>query len=512
MVEVKDMKLTKAMKHFLYQDVLPHYIIYSPKMNRAYCTACQSDVDADLTRARHLGPTECPKCKAKAIWRAERYIRSGFEDTGRGIIYEKESDNIVIHMFELHKCYSHWGTVTYFHRHECLREYFGKNGWIKGFDYQSGWKKLNLREMGNMKGPAGEPCYHILFNWKCSNTNTYTKNIRYVIKGTPWEHSCLDKIYNLGDPHHYWDVGRTFLKDYLTCPLAEYLYKVGFYNLCQRFVFIASIPCDCTKKTIQDILCVNKEHWKALLENGNPTVEELEMRQRMTQYGFTKEEYDIFKKYFDTGYYKFKPNSRTLYDSLKPLYTKSLYKLDKYITTQTNFHIDGYIDYLNMSKELGDDMNSTFILFPKNYHQAHDEATRRWNEKKNAIAIEKAKARNKEYNKMKDEYNKLFTFEENNLKIVVPDGCDDICREGQNLHHCVGTYIDRVCKGLSVILFVRDMKDLTKSFYTLELQGNEMIQCRGQNNKDMTPKVQKFITDFAAQKNLVKTRYMGGIA
>ena len=148
-------------------------------------------------------------------------------------------------------------------------------------------------------------------------------------------------------------------------------------------------------------------------------------------------------------------------------------------------------------------MNNTFVLFPKDFKQAHQDAINRWNTKRNEEARRNAKARNKEYEKYIKKYIKKYGFEENNLKIVIPHGCDEICAEGQNLHHCVGTYIDRVCRGTSIILFVRDMNNIEKSFYTMELQGNKMIQCRGFANKEVTDEVRTFITDFAKQKKIL---------
>lgn len=513
-LNIKEMKLTKSMENFLYNDVTPHYIIFSKKMKKAHCTHCDSDVEVDFNMANHNKETKCPKCKARALWKAEHYIRYGFEDNGCGIFYTKEDDCIVVHHFEIKKCYNKFGKVTFYNSKEALREYFNKNGWVKGFDntWDYGWKKLNIRQYDNFKGRAGEPCYHINFNW--NYISTYTKNIRYVIKGTPWEHSCLDKIYKLKDNHHYWDVPKVFLRDYLINPVAEYLYKVGFYALCEHMVFNGSIPCNHKEKSLMNILCVNKEQWKELLKNGNPDLDELRKRQRMTQYGFDEQEFEIFNKYFedDSLYRYYRPNSHTSYDELKPLYRKTLYQLDKYAISEKDFHIGEYIDYLDMSNKLGDDLNSTFILFPKDFKKAHNEMVRRWNANKQKIAMEQAKKRNEEYAKMRDEYIKSFSFEENNYKIIVPNGCDDICKEGQNLHHCVGTYVDKVCKGISIILFVRDVTNLAKSFYTLELQGDRMIQCRGKNNTDMTPEVKNFIFNFAKQKHLVATKYMGGIA
>lgn len=506
-MEVKLAKLTKGMKNFLYRDVLPDYIIFSKKMNYAYCTACQREVDIDFSKAKHKEETKCPLCKRKAFYKAEHYIKGAFEDFGCGIIYTKEDDCIVVHHFDVTKIYTNLGSVKYYNTKETLREYFNASGWVKGFDrtYAYGWKKLNLREYDNMKGLKGQPCYHILFSWKYGNT--YKGNLKSVIKGTPWEHSCLDKIYKLPDTNHYWDVPRTFLLDYLKCPLVEYLYKIGFTDLCQYMMFRGMIPCDHTKQSIIDILAVNRDNWKALLKNGNPDRYELKKRQRMSQYNLSESEYDFFEKYFEDrhavwSYHFNRVNETTDYDEFKKHYTQSLAKLDKYAQTQKEFDLHTYEDYLRMCDDLGYNMYNTFIIFPKDLEKEHQVVVQKWNETKNAREIAKAKKRNAEYVHLRDTYRDLYSFTGDNFQIVVPNGCEDICAEGQKLHHCVGTYIDKVCKGISVILFVRRISNLTKSYYTMELRNNEMIQCRGFGNKGVTDEVRKFITDFAKQRNI----------
>ena len=78
----------------------------------------------------------------------------------------------------------------------------------------------------------------------------------------------------------------------------------------------------------------------------------------------------------------------------------------------------------------------------------------------------------------------------------------DISKEGQSLHHCVGTYIDRVCNGETAILFIRSNDDLGKSFYTMEVKNNKLIQCRGMNNCDMTDEVKSFVSSFCKAKHI----------
>ena len=79
------------------------------------------------------------------------------------------------------------------------------------------------------------------------------------------------------------------------------------------------------------------------------------------------------------------------------------------------------------------------------------------------------------------------------MKIVYPSIPDDVVREGHALHHCVGSYVERVAKHECVILFLRQCSDLEKSFFTIEIRGSQIVQVRGTGNCAATPEVDKFL-------------------
>jgi hypothetical protein len=81
------------------------------------------------------------------------------------------------------------------------------------------------------------------------------------------------------------------------------------------------------------------------------------------------------------------------------------------------------------------------------------------------------------------------------LFIRLPNKLDELKKEGEALHHCVGTYMEKVRKGETMIFFIRRMEEPEKSFYTLEWKG-KVVQCRGYKNCDMTPEVKAFVEIF----------------
>ena len=497
------MKTTKSMQKFLKEDVTPDYILYSKADKYAFCTHCQHEVDLDFKGTRPKAEVTCPSCKRKAILKAKGQTKNAFFDFGVGIILENiDSYSLIVRYFDVEKTYKKDGTLADVDIKECMRQTFDNDGLAETWDnsWTYGWRKCNVRQYGNWKGAAGEPVLHINDNWKIANV--YTKNLKEVIKGTAWEYSCMDSIFKQTDNFTGSTVS-SFLKSYLSSPIDEYLYKVGFKRLLDSSLH-CNLPCYTSKETLPQMLSVDSKNWKALLANGNPTVMELVKRQRMTQYNFSEEEYEIFEKYLnDRQYYYYRPNSATEYDDFKKVFPKTLKQFAKYADSQDGFKLKFYMDYLNLCKELKYDLNNTFVLFPKDLKLAHDMATEHFNRKKEQKKKREFNKQKKSYLALKNNYIDKFSFEENNLQIVVPEDCDAILREGQKLHHCVGTYVSKVANGTSIILFVRRINKTDEPYYTMEIQGDEMIQCRGFSNKHCTREVHKFIKDFAKKKKLM---------
>lgn len=59
---------------------------------------------------------------------------------------------------------------------------------------------------------------------------------------------------------------------------------------------------------------------------------------------------------------------------------------------------------------------------------------------------------------------------------------NEIIREGKNLQHCVGGYAQRHMSGALTICFLRRRDAPHKSLYTIEMQGNRLMQIHGFQN------------------------------
>lgn len=67
---------------------------------------------------------------------------------------------------------------------------------------------------------------------------------------------------------------------------------------------------------------------------------------------------------------------------------------------------------------------------------------------------------------------KAFTFSYGNYEIVVPQTPQDIIREGAEMHHCVGGYVNDVVQNKTYIVFVRNKENLTIPYITAQVKLN----------------------------------------
>lgn len=168
-----------------------------------------------------------------------------------------------------------------------------------------------------------------------------------------------------------------------------------------------------------------------------------------------------------------------------------------------------WLEYLGWCKKLNYDLDNMFIYMPTNFKKVHDRTYKEYQEQQDRIAAEERKRREREAAKrmkrikqaMEDIFNKnagvdAFAITGKGLMLMVPKSADEIKAEGTALHHCVGTYVERVAKGETMILFIRKIDAPDEPYYTMEWNGSKVVQCRGFKNCDMTPEVKAFTQVF----------------
>ena len=65
------------------------------------------------------------------------------------------------------------------------------------------------------------------------------------------------------------------------------------------------------------------------------------------------------------------------------------------------------------------------------------------------------------------------------------------------LHHCIASYKDRVIKGRSKILFMRNIEDVSEPLVSIELNNNyNLVQARGVYNRALRKEEKDFIQEW----------------
>lgn len=159
-----------------------------------------------------------------------------------------------------------------------------------------------------------------------------------------------------------------------------------------------------------------------------------------------------------------------------------------------------YADYLTECVKLNYDMKSKSVLFPRDLQTAHAHTSALIREERDKIVIDGVK-------KAAEKAARL-NFGKGNLMIRPAESPHELAMEGATLHHCVGGYAKRVANGETLIMFVRQKSEPDKPYYTLELMGKEVIQCRTLNNDsyEKNQAVKSFVNAWLSEKVKNKKR------
>lgn len=150
-------------------------------------------------------------------------------------------------------------------------------------------------------------------------------------------------------------------------------------------------------------------------------------------------------------------------------------------------------DYLSMC----DTMNVKPTLYSGYLKQTHDILARNY---KIHLDEEQEIAFAKQYEEFKD-----YVTKDKKYAIVHPSHPEDVKQEGYALNHCVSSYLGKICKGLSKIVFLRKAQETSKSLVTIEICEKAIVQARGASNRSVSQEEFSAICEYA-KKNELKVR------
>ena len=260
------------------------------------------------------------------------------------------------------------------------------------------------------------------------------------------------------------------------------LYKNGFISICEELKYIDTNIAIFNEVKISKILALDVNIIKA---------------------HYNIEKFDIFKLIAcremaseGLGLYIKEPKNVDIYQglsSIRDVLSVDLEKIFKYLRNQQgkikNFNMTFYTDYIKFCKSLNYDISNKVINRPVNLKIAHDRVSA-------IISNQKNKGKAHDFSNVVNSYRKIYEyFEDDKYAVIAPQTPSAVVKEGRELNHCVGGYINRIISGNSIILFIREKKDIYKRLVTLEWnpQLNKKVQNYGLDDELPSAEVLDFI-------------------
>lgn len=484
-----------------------NYIFYDTKQKRAYCTSCKHKfilenkhlrhrtigVWNDRDEVKHNRTVRCPYCNKYLQAKSEGVSRGSLVSVAWSVLVQSSGEDVLTRYFCHIKDFRsdfHNPKIT---SHEGYRTVHKKNGstdymWARYKNTTTRW--CYYRDRGPCWYPPSETVAP-------RSVVMYNRNLSDVIEGTCMKYSVPDiYINNIASDTRIFDnpwLIDNYFNSYRKYPFIEQLQKVGFYRITKELLEDSRTNktiFNAGKRTILKTLGIGKLQYNMLRKLKDPGIKDLEIlrykpdlkwEEFSTLRNITDNRHiDIYKKYIDLMTYT------------------TLHKITRYISEQKIITRDNdYFDYIGWLEQMGYDMWNEFNLFPKDFKKAHDNMSKQYIRFKDKQAREDVKKFNHLLKKLKKETADVEALHLNveGLFIRLPNKLEELKREGEALHHCVGTYMEKVRKKETMIFFIRKVEEPEKPYYTLEWHGR-VIQCRGAHNCDMTPEVKVFVQIF----------------
>lgn len=324
----------------------------------------------------------------------------------------------------------------------------------------------------------------------------YPRNLRKILKGSKLEYSGMPEFARTGIEFYQQD----FIDKAKEYTGIEKLIKAEFYNLTNSCISYGSrAPIDLYQKRVKKVLGLTGEYYN-LIRDKDPTWREYEVTEQCQDVGIRATWEQIQKMSRYARNFAIYMRHSTPHKMLK--YIEGLKSEGPY--AMRNQEVNDYHDYLQLAAGLGYNLDDDWILYPKNLKERHDQLTEEQNERKTELEKESDDKKDRKLKRtIKRKGWTRYEMEIEQLLIRLPKCAHEIRKEGNAQHHCVATYMDRMVAGETCILFIRKKEEPDKSYYTVEVKDDEVIQVRGKYNVAPSEDVEEFMKIF--KRNLRKT-------
>lgn len=482
-------KPSAAFERFAHKESFrENYLFYSG--DKAYCIYCEKEVTL-TEKPKHNKDTKCPACKRKSMYKNLKLGRGCINDRATAVKIENtDNGGLLIRHFTLWRDFKADYKKPDISFHEKVREYVYKY-------------KSQTYEMERFHGFGEYRWCRVDRNAKSSmySAKLYKRGLRETLNKSDFKYCQLLELNSIIEENsakrdNGW-MYTWYYDTYRQAPVIESLSKAGFTAVLKemlRFEYQTSSFRRSIKghKNLIEALGLNKKQYNFIYPIREVvSISFIEFVRDLNTDKLPVYDLETYKKLF--GVVK----TGSLRDLVEVLQHMTPNKLIKYLR-QTDAdgqsrRISIYRDYLDFAKKLNWDMKSSFVLYPKNLKESHDIAM-------NLVKIEKSKSEIERVNKLLPAMHSMYDFKSKklNLCVIAPNDGSEVIKEGQKLHHCVGTYLNRIGMDAndSIILFVRNMDELDKPYYTMEIRNGKITQLYGMKNCVANDEVKKLKKEY----------------
>lgn len=503
-----------------------NFLLYKRKGTKTevYCTHCESTYTTAEKMLHNPGdPTRydyklehwsiCPKCRARLAtkaWGKQKYL----ETRDRVVIMQSAGEHIAFRGFEVVKRFRLKEDLINEDKWTChagLSEDIRVLANRYSFNSEESYRVRKVQTLGKVMWAEARASGYYSSDRKpftLGNGIPYTKNISDVLEGTGVRPAVAEVFMKKGEEYL-----QSMLQAAAKKPYVEYLLKAGLKNYARQVAgeTYAKIVRDEKASNLRDLIGLDGQQLYELrqVDGGKYAVKALQYVKKHHEKLSRDTLRDIERLSVDIGGLNLGRTGMTLQRMFN--YLQKQAELNGKSFDAVNRM---YSDYLKMAQERGMDLKDEIVCHTSKLKEMHD----RYLEEKNARDKAREKARvDKKFGQIEAKYQENadhFAYQRSGLVIVVPKCASDIKAEGREQHHCVGasdTYMDRMNRGQSFILFLRKVEDPEKPYYTLEVDYNgKVLQSYGAyDRKPNWKKVEPVLQGFTrhVQKKVERAKW-----
>ncbi len=472
----KRIKIPKGLERYILQEADAGYLIYDPEDKTFTCTRCGETFKA-LDPPIHNNESYCIKCHSLSQIKHKRYGRKKLMEEGRILYLQKHGDTTYAELiYYLIDYKDSLPTVLYrdsdiykfnakIQERYIYKQRYGSHGW----KWQ--WEKANSIKITPIFRGYG-------WSGRYLKTIFYKPSLKEI--GTDLRYADFDICKdNYGDINPFYLI--QYIYNFLKFSSFELLQKARFDAIIKNK--LQGLGCryiNWRGKTLSKILKMNAEQQRELkFKNGGFSTVDLWNERKKLFPELTIKNLDLINiSYYIMDYEKI------LGETEKYMERGVLYKY----LCKNKIYLKDYLDYFSDIKKLNLDLTNRKILRPKDFVKVHAERAQQ-------VVAAKDEIKLKEF--LQNEIAKGSEYSNDKYIIRPAKSPKELQKEGEELGHCVGTYIDKVADEKCAILFVRLATEPTKPLYTLELSPHyEIRQLRGKFNKEPEDDVKQFVNSW----------------